>query len=61
MTIGIVIFFVLMFISVASGQGNAKAALSIFGYLVAFVAITVFLIFGSIAAYTLLISHLLGN
>lgn len=59
MTIGIIIFFVLFFMGQAISQGNLNAALTVGGYFLAFVSITILLIFGCMIAYAFLIKNLL--
>lgn len=58
MTIGVIVFIVVTFMGVALSQGDSSAALTIFGYFLAFVCITILLIFGCVTGYTMLIHHL---
>ena len=58
MSIGIIVFLVVTFLGVALSQGNTSAALTVFGYFLAFVCISILLVFGCVTAYTMLVHHL---
>jgi hypothetical protein len=58
MTIGIIFVILFTFMGYAVSQGESGAALSVLGYLIAFVGISTLIIFGCMAAYAKFIHYL---